>query len=973
MKDKLIRLIEEEDKKNPLTDGEVAKLLKVRREEVTLLRKELNIPDSRERRKPLLIKAINSILMSEPDITNTDLTLRLKRLGFNISRFLISQTREMLKNGGMETTVNHCKEDKKDFIKFDIVGEYSSLKNQISQAKAAVLYPPSGLNTLITGATGTGKSYFAEEMYKYAIKSKILSKNAPFVAFNCADYASNPQLLISHLFGHKKGSFTNATSDKSGLVEMAHNGVLFLDEVHRLPPEGQEMLFYLMDKKKYKKLGESKEEASVNVRIIAATTEDIDSSILFTFKRRFPVVIKLPKLDERSMEERLIYIKRFFFEEACKINMPIKLHDSAVKAFMFYNCTGNIGQLIADIQVACSKGYLNYLNSRAQCINISLSDLSEHVQNGYPSINTQKEYKNMMLGDILITPSSKFQKSSMTENHNPLGNNIYKYIEKRLEDLKEKKTPEENINEIMEKELEDISRKFINDVTEDEMSKDYALHNIIDGKSIKITKSMMETAEKYLDNIDDTLFSCLAFHLSAALERLDNHKPIINMQLEHVKEKLKKEYEIAEEMVACTRKKYGVLLPDDEIGFIALYIYQICTCSIKNSSRVSVIVATHGSAAQSIVDVANTLVGVRHAKPLIMSLDESFNSILKRGIELVKNSDEGKGFVLLSDMGSLCFLAELISKETGIPSVSFDRVDTLMVIEVLRKAILTGTDLKAIENIPFDSRKFSVQYTPIENTSVKTKKVIVSICITGEGAANKVKELVLNSIPEIENMVDIIAMGALNSPGIHEFIKELSLNREVIAILGTINPDYEKIPYISLNELIRGEGIIKLKQLLNSDIPIDSKIIRQNSKLSRFISEEAIWAKAAFETKIEALDKISNELYNRGFVTNDFKMKVYERELMGSTIYKSSIAIPHATPDETTKPVMGVLTLKKPVLWAENYYADIVFFLVLKEDSPEMINLLSLIANDKALLESIAKADTREDIALKIFERLGQC
>lgn len=972
MKDKLIRLIEEEDKKNPLTDGEIAKLLKARREEVTLLRKELNIPDSRERRKPLLIKAVNSILMSDPDITNTDLTLRLKRLGFNVSRFLISQTREMLKNVDIQDNNFIHKEDKKDFIEFDIVGEYSSLKNQISQAKAAVLYPPNGLNTLITGATGTGKSYLAEQMYKYAVKSKILNKNAPFVAFNCADYANNPQLLISHLFGHKKGSFTNAISDKPGLVEMAQNGVLFLDEVHRLPPEGQEMLFYLIDKKKYKKLGESKEEVSVNVRIIAATTEDIDSSILFTFKRRFPVIIKLPKLDERSMEERLIYIKRFFFEEACKVNIPIKIHESALKAFMFYNCTGNIGQLISDIQVACSKGYLNYLNSKTQYISISLSDLAKHVQNGYPSINTQTEYKTMKLGDILITPSSKSQKSIMTRNHNTLGNNIYKYIEKRLEDLKDKNTEEEKINQIIEKELEEISRKFINDVTENEISKNYYLQNLIDEKSISITKSMVETAKKHLNDIDDTLFTCLAFHLSAALERLNNNKPIINIQLEHIREKLKKEYEIAEEMVACAREKYGVLLPDDEIGFIALYIYQICTCSIKNSSRVSVIVATHGSAAQSIVDVANTLVGVRHAKPLIMSLDESFNSILKRGIELVRNSNEGKGFVLLSDMGSLCFLAELISKETGIPSVSFDRVDTLMVIEVLRKAILPGTDLKDIESIPFDSRKFSIQYTPIKNTGVRTKKVIVCICITGEGVANKVKELVLTSIPKIENKVDIIAIGALNSPGIHEFIKELSLNREVIAILGTINPNYEKIPYISLNELIRGEGIIKLKQLLNSDIPTDAKNIRQGGKLSRFISEEAIWAKASFDTKIEVLDKISNELYNRGFVTNDFKMKVYERELLGSTIYKNSIAIPHATPDATIKPVMGVLTLKKPVLWAENYYADIVFFLVLKEDSHEMINLLSLIANDKTLLMSIAKADTREDIALKIFERLGQ-
>ncbi|MDD4835098.1 MAG: sigma 54-interacting transcriptional regulator, partial [Lutispora sp.] len=777
-----------------------------------------------------------------------------------------------------------------------------------------------------------------------------------------ADYASNPQLLISHLFGHKKGSFTNAINDKAGLVEMAHNGILFLDEVHRLPPEGQEMLFYLIDKKKYKKLGESKEEVAVNVRIIAATTEDIDSSILFTFKRRFPVIIKLPRLDERSMEERLIYVKRFFFEESCKINMPIKLHESAVKAFMFYKCTGNIGQLIADIQVACSKGYLNYLNSKVQYINISLSDLPEYVQNGYPNINTQKQYENLQLKEIIITPSNEFKKSCITKSQYILGNNIYRYIEKRLEDLKSKETPGEDIDEIMAKELEGISKMFISNVTANEISTDYDLYNVIGERAIKITKSMMEIVEKFIDNIHNTLFSCLAFHLSATLDRIDNNKPIINMQLKHIKEKLKKEYKIAEEMVACIGEKYGIFLPEDEIGFIALYIYQICTCSTEDSKRVSVIVATHGSAAQSIVDVANTLVGVKHAKPLIMSLDENFDSILKRGIELVKNSDEGKGFVLLSDMGSLCFLAELISKELEIPSVSFDRVDTLMVIEVLRKAILPGTDLKTIESISLNSKKLSVQYTPIESMKSKSNKVILSLCITGEGAANKIKELIEASISEIRNKVDIITIGALSNPNIHEFIKELNLKLDVIAIVGTINPNYEEIPYISLNELIRGEGIIKLKQLLNTTILSNKMNNRHVNKFSQFIYNEAIWPKTLFETKIDVLDKISDELYSKGFVTNNFKIKVYERELLGDTIYKNSIAIPHATPNETIKPVLGILTLKKPVLWAENYYANIVFFLILKEDSSEIINALSCIANDKALLENIANADAPKDI-----------
>ena len=65
------------------------------------------------------------------------------------------------------------------------------------------------------------------------------NKDYPFVTFNCADYFNNPQLLLSQLFGHVKGAFTGADTDKIGLVEKANGGILFLDEVHRLPPDGQ--------------------------------------------------------------------------------------------------------------------------------------------------------------------------------------------------------------------------------------------------------------------------------------------------------------------------------------------------------------------------------------------------------------------------------------------------------------------------------------------------------------------------------------------------------------------------------------------------------------------------------------------------------------------------------------------------------------------------------------------------------------
>lgn len=116
---------------------------------------------------------------------------------------------------------------------------------------------------------------------------------------------------------------TGAAQDSPGLIAKADGGILFLDEIHRLPPEGQEMLFTFIDKGIYRPLGESAQVHEASVQIIGATTESSES-FLSTFNRRIPMAITLPNLASRSLDERYEIIS-FIKQEANRLNQRIDI------------------------------------------------------------------------------------------------------------------------------------------------------------------------------------------------------------------------------------------------------------------------------------------------------------------------------------------------------------------------------------------------------------------------------------------------------------------------------------------------------------------------------------------------------------------------------------------------------------------------------------------------------------------------
>ena len=708
-----------------------------------------------------------------------------------------------------------------------LIGFDGSLKYQTQMASVAVSYPPNGIHTLIIGKTGVGKSLLASEMGRYM--SELRGKKMPFIAFNCAEYSDNPQLLLAQLFGYARGAFTGADNDKPGLIEYADMGIMFLDELHRLPPTGQEMLFTLIDEGYYRRLGDTANRTA-RIMIVGATTENPSNFLLNTFKRRIPFTIQLPELGERPVNERIDIITSFIHEEAKRLGLPIRVSYQALKLLVSFKGKNNIGDLRNEIRMACAQSnwaYGKQAKSVGLSLNLDIYNFSRNLSIKYsPDEHADAYFLSAGLGDGIEINCESPPALSPSFNNTILPLEFHSFVKQKMFVYR---GLGKDVSEAERLVVADLEKQFTNhsqSTSKSGVTKSNIIYGSIAPVVWQVTNELIQYASvEFNKAYDKETIGSIAYYLQQLVSYATAGRTIFNPDSFESISGFPKEKAFVIKMAPILKNLLNIDLMDGEIILLAMLFAH--KSRSKFCPAANLLLCGYANSASAIAAFANSMLNTNFVRALDMP-DNSDPIALRSKIYGALGSDF-RDTLILCGFNISSILVRALSKDSLLYFRTLPVLDPMIVLECARMILMTNMNIDDITASLMNEYKgymdaaMNDMHTTIHPTadesSVDTRDVIVTYCITGVGSARVVREMLLRDLA-VATSIDILPLG------IKDDIVAIAhkLGRRLKLIIGVMNPDIPGIPYVSIEQflnagvsrdLLRSKGIV---------LPLDSEI-----------------------------------------------------------------------------------------------------------------------------------------------------
>lgn len=708
-----------------------------------------------------------------PRFTTNFLSQKLNMQRTNLSSILNQLVNEgkLIKQKGrpvMYQYINLSEEAEEVFKR--LIGYDQSLKDAVAGAKATILYPKGKPSILITAQRGCGAHYFAETVFEFAVKSGVIKNREALLVFDCKAYQENPDYRQKLLFG---------TEDEVGILNQSEDGMLFINHIDMLPAYERRRLL-------------STKERGI---LICRTDLSVNQEIYHSLQERTDFEIKLPNLNERSMEERFQLIQCFLYDEIKNIGKNLEMDSNILSALLLYESDDNVTGLKKDIHTGCVNCYARKGSSKNKFIEILLSDFPTYVRKGLIYSKTHKEELEELVSEQYVyafTHSTMLKKQAQKSEEK---RDIYQSIDDRKKKYKKQEIEEEEIDTYVSVALKEDFQKYYNELS-GKISNRNMLENIIANKMIEHVDLFLKKAEETFQiKYDEKIMCALCLHMNSALIRNESKQRVSNEEIVQMTVSYPQEYQLAQEFILETEEVFHTRLNVDEIIFVMMFLLEE---RVTKKQQVVTLIAMHGDhSAQEVVKTVNILSNENNTYafnlPLNQNMKEAYEDFKKEIIRI----DQGKGIILIYDMGSLRTMAESIAAETNIDIRFVESPITLIGVACSNKA----SEEKGIEEIygylqeNFKTAAYSRNYDGSNKIVVITSK--------SETEAEKIQRFINENMSW--NDVKIRRIVAANEGQLYSMIDSIAEEGEIVGIVGDYDPLLHQYQFIDVNQLMKSE------------------------------------------------------------------------------------------------------------------------------------------------------------------------
>ena len=776
-----------------------------------------------------------------PRFTTNFLSQKLNMQRTNLSSILNQLVNEgkLIKQKGrpvMYQYINLSEEAEEVFKR--LIGYDQSLKDAVAGAKATILYPKGKPSILITAQRGCGAHYFAETVFEFAVKSGVIKNREALLVFDCKAYQENPDYRQKLLFG---------TEDEVGILNQSEDGMLFINHIDMLPAYERRRLL-------------STKERGI---LICRTDLSVNQEIYHSLQERTDFEIKLPNLNERSMEERFQLIQCFLYDEIKNIGKNLEMDSNILSALLLYESDDNVTGLKKDIHTGCVNCYARKGSSKNKFIEILLSDFPTYVRMGLIYSKTHKEELEELVSEQYVyafTHSTMLKKQAQKSEEK---RDIYQSIDDRKKKYKKQEIEEEEIDTYVSVALKEDFQKYYNELS-GKISNRNMLENIIANKMIEHVDLFLKKAEETFQiKYDEKIMCALCLHMNSALIRNESKQRVSNEEIVQMTVSYPQEYQLAQEFILETEEVFHTRLNVDEIIFVMMFLLEE---RVTKKQQVVTLIAMHGDhSAQEVVKTVNILSNENNTYafnlPLNQNMKEAYEDFKKEIIRI----DQGKGIILIYDMGSLRTMAESIAAETNIDIRFVESPITLIGVACSNKA----SEEKGIEEIygylqeNFKTAAYSRNYDGSNKIVVITSK--------SETEAEKIQRFINENMSW--NDVKIRRIVAANEGQLYSMIDSIAEEGEIVGIVGDYDPLLHQYQFIDVNQLMKSEKT-----------NLDDYIQTQNELDKTGITETYEY----LEENFKELDMAKIEVYLDDFMDkaqNLLKVRLDENKKIGLIIH----------------------------------------------------------------------------------------